>query len=365
MEKLQASIQKHLNKSIAETDPARKQYYLSKVDRKQRKMMKLLTSVPAVPSVPRLEPTPVTTPLRIMTHTRSKDKLAKKCDICGKTGLDTGNLQQHIISRHILNVTPEALKSALVSTVCPTLQDRWRRTYFRSGPVLCSVPNCTAELKTGRSLRIHIVNLHQSLDADAFRDHLHATFTPQDHQRMSLAASLEASLVTTPVASAVQSTVQSVVQSRLQSVFESDDEESRPPTPSPVTPVRLSPASPIGPVSPIEPIGPVPVSGNMVMLQADILQEQTRITAFRYEVVQEVNRIKWCLQRDMRCATAEITACRDPVQQAVLTGKRGLLETMAMHKIADKQNKLHTEESNVRVRIEHFFEAYGQAVLER
>ena len=95
------------------------------------------------------------------------------CAICGKVGLDTGNLQQHIVACHI-DEDAVVLQNALNQSISTKLQEKWKLKH-NEGQVKCEVLNCNTFLKSSRSLRIHIINVHSDLDPVSFKSILQKT----------------------------------------------------------------------------------------------------------------------------------------------------------------------------------------------
>lgn len=323
IQRLEESKIKYLEKSFVEIDLERKRYYLIKSQRKDKKLMKLLREV---------EPTPVSTP--VSTPIRQYDRDIG-CSICGKVGLDTGNLQEHIIRKHLVDTDAEVLKCALVRTISNRLRAQW--LYRNDGSVACTVSGCEARMKTPRSRRIHIVNIHSDMDAEAFKALLERSVVATTSATTTATTTATTSAMTTATTSAMTSQMHS----RIQSVFNSDSEaEDRSPTPSPVTPVRLR-----VPVDPVE-------------KKAEILQENARIVNLHRDSFEEMQRVQWQLWQDALVVDAEIRVCRDPVAHEMLKSKKAAQATAAEANVRAIQDAYEVAEAIATRKIDALFEAY-------
>lgn len=308
-------------KMSAESDPERKQYYLVKCRKKERKLSKLLWT----------EPTPASTPAGTPVTKRQQYGRDNNvdCSICGKVGLDTGNLQDHIIRVHIEETNAEVFQNALVRTISTRLKRQWLHRW-NDGSVACTASGCGASLKTPRSLRLHIVNVHSDLDAEHFKTLL---------ERTIFNATTSTSTATT---TATTTAVTTAVTSRIQSVFDSDSETERAATPSPVTPVRLRAAA-----EPAE-----------KDTKAAILQENTRLVNAHRDSFEEMQRIQWQLWQDGLAIDEELRVCRDPVSHEKLKTKKAAQMKAADAKLQVLHDAYKAAEASATRKIDALFEAY-------
>ncbi len=309
-------------KMSAESDPERKQYYLVKCRKKERKLSKLLWTS---------EPTPASTPVTTKRQQYSRDNNVD-CSICGKVGLDTGNLQDHIIRVHIEETNAEVFQNALVRTISARLRGQWLHR-LNDGTVACTASGCGARLKTPRSLRLHIVNVHSDLDAEHFKTLLERTI-------FNATTTATTSTSTTATTTAVTSRIHS----RIQSVFDSDSEtepRAASPTPSPVTPVRLRAAA--------EPEKDT---------KAAILQENARLVNAHRDSFEEMQRIQWQLWQDGFAIDEELRVCRDPVSHEKLKTKKAAQTKAADAKLQVLHDAYKAAEASATHKIDALFEAY-------